>query len=302
MDPNISRIGFIGAGLMGAPMVRRLLRAGFSVRVWNRTQSRLPDLLSMGAIAATSPVDAARDVDVICLCLANQAAMEAVLFGPEGVASARGPLPPVVDFSTIGPIATLAFARRLDHQGGVSWVDAPVSGGVVGANEGRLVLMCGGPRETFIRLGPIFEPLAQQVTHVGALGAGQTLKLCNQIIVSTNLLAIAEALTLAQRSGLDPNMIPSALRGGFADSLPLQIFGPRMAARVTEPKLGELAVMLKDLTTACDLARDLELGLPLSAAALNLYKAADLKGLAKEDLSILMQLYEAAPTGGLSGQ
>ena len=289
---SIRDVAFIGTGLMGMPMVHRLLGAGFAVRVWNRTPSKLEPLLAAGAVRAATPAEAAENAHVICLCLANASATEAVLFGESGVAAARNPAPLLVDFSTIGPGRTLEFARRLHERRRIDWVDAPVSGGATGAAQGKLVIFCGGSAADLDRLAPLFAALAQRITRVGELGSGQTVKLCNQLIVASNLVAIAEALTLAAENGLDPGILPDALTGGFADSIPLQIFGRRMAAHVTDPKLGELALMRKDLTAVETLARARRVQLPLAAAALGVYEQAANEGLIEEDLSALISLYE----------
>jgi 3-hydroxyisobutyrate dehydrogenase-like beta-hydroxyacid dehydrogenase len=289
---SIRDVAFIGTGLMGVPMVYRLLGAGLAVRVWNRTSNKLEPLLAAGAVRAASPAEAAQGADLVCLCLANASAIETVLFGESGVAAARNPAPLLVDFSTIGPDRTLEFAERLRVRRRIAWVDAPVSGGATGAAQGKLVIFCGGSTADIDRLAPLFAALAQRITRVGELGSGQTLKLCNQLIVASNLVAIAEALTLAEENGLDPGILPDALTGGFADSIPLQIFGRRMAAHVTDPKLGELALMLKDLTAVEALARARRVQLPLAAAALRVYGQAADEGVIQEDLSALISLYE----------
>ena len=281
---------------MGVPMVRRLLAGGFAVRLWNRTPEKLRGLLAAGATQADSPAAAADGADAICLCLANAAATEAVVFGDRGVASARAAAPVLVDFSTIGPKRTLQFAARLRERSSTSWVDAPVSGGATGAAQGKLVIFCGGAAADIDRLGPLFAALAQRVTRVGTQGTGQTLKLCNQLIVASSLVAIAEALTLASANGLDPKLLPDALTGGFADSIPLQIFGRRMASRSHDPKLGELSLMLKDLDAVDELAEERALRLPLAAAALAVYRRAGREGLLKEDLSALIALYAPETT------
>jgi 3-hydroxyisobutyrate dehydrogenase len=291
----VTRVGFIGVGLMGSPMARRLIMHGIKLRVWNRSPKKLEELLAAGAHRADSAADAANGADAVFLCLSDAAAVESVLFGPGGLASATIAPSLLVDFSTIGPIATLALAERLRAQCGTEWVDAPVSGGTVGAEQGRLVMFCGGAARSIARLSTAFGALAQRHTHIGPLGAGQTLKLCNQLIVSTNLAAIAEALTLARAAGLDASIVPSALAGGFADSIPLQIFGPRMAARVTTPVLGELSLMLKDLNAVCDLARSHHERLPVSAAALEVYRFVGERGLLHRDLATLIELYSPAP-------
>jgi 3-hydroxyisobutyrate dehydrogenase len=290
----LARVAFIGTGLMGAPMVRRLLAAGLKVRVWNRTTEKTQALVDAGAELAGNPADAVRGVQAVLLCLSNSAAVESVLFADDGVAAAAAPSL-LVDFSTIGPAATLSFAARLRARCATAWVDAPVSGGVMGAEQGKLIIFCGGADSDIHWLAPVFAALAQRHTRIGEIGMGQTLKLCNQLIVATNIIAIAEALALARASGLDLPMLPKVLSGGFADSLPLQIFGSRMAAGITSPVLGELSLMLKDLKAVSDLARAQQAQLPLAAAALDVYRLAEKHGLLQRDLAALFELYPVAP-------
>jgi 3-hydroxyisobutyrate dehydrogenase len=287
----IRTIGFLGVGLMGSPMARHLLTAGFRLRVWNRTRGKLDPLIDAGATAASTPAEAAEGADALCLCVTDKSAVENILFGPGGAAEAAQVPPLAVDFSTIGPTATLALAERLKRRCATSWVDAPVSGGATGAEKGKLVIMCGGEAGDIARLGPLFAAFSQRVTRIGELGSGQTLKLCHQLIVATNLVAISEAFKLAAASGLDLEAIPEALAGGFADSIPLQIFGPRMARGVFTPVLGELALMLKDLSAAGNLAREHGSVLPMTLAALEVYRRAAERGLIHEDLAALFKLY-----------
>jgi 3-hydroxyisobutyrate dehydrogenase-like beta-hydroxyacid dehydrogenase len=200
----VAKVAFIGTGLMGAPMVRRLLAAKLKVRVWNRTPDKTKSLIAAGAEAAMSPAEAANGLDAVFLCLSNSAAIESVLFAAGGVAHAGAAPPLLVDFSTIGPSDTERLADRLRARCGTAWVDAPVSGGVTGAEQGRLIIFCGGSPRDIDRLAPALDALAQRHTRIGELGTGQTLKLCNQLIVATNLVAIAEALALARASGWPP--------------------------------------------------------------------------------------------------
>jgi 3-hydroxyisobutyrate dehydrogenase len=290
----IRKVAFIGTGLMGAPMARRLLAAGLKVRVWNRSPEKLKALIDAGAELARSPADAANQVDAVFLCLSDSIAIESVVFSEAGVASAEAAPSLLVDFSTIGPIDTVTLAERLRSRCGTSWVDAPVSGGAMGAEQGKLVIFSGGMAADIDRLIPAFGALAQRYTHVGGLGAGQTLKLCNQLIVAANLAAIAEALALARAGGMDLPTLPQALAGGFADSLPLQIFGARMANGVTSPVLGELSLMLKDMNAIANLAAKHRQQLPIAAAALEVYRLADRKGLLRHDLAALFDLYPSS--------
>lgn len=291
MTEEPRRLGFIGTGLMGRPMIHRLLAAGYGVHIWNRTPNKLEPLVAAGAQAASSPAEAASNADVLFTCVSDAHAMEACLFSNGGIASASRPPPQLVDLSTIGPQITRSLAHRLHALCGTDWVDAPVSGGVSGAEQGRLVVFCGGTLANIQRLKSIFSVLAQRCTYAGNLGAGQALKLCNQLIVASNLTAIAEALTLARATGLDTKVLPGALAGGFADSLPLQIFGPRMAEGVTEPRLSQLKLMLKDLEAVAALSRSGQCRLPLSEATLAIFQEAAATGIGEKDLAALISLY-----------
>jgi 3-hydroxyisobutyrate dehydrogenase len=288
---EIRTVAFLGTGLMGLPMVHRLLGAGIQVHAWNRTPDKLQFLRDAGARIAPTPAAACEDADAVCMCLASVAATEAILFGTDGVASSRAEPRLIVDFSTVGPRHTVDFAQRLQQRRGSAWVDAPVSGGVPGATQGKLVIFCGGEAADIAQLRPVFEALAQRVTHAGSVGAGQTMKLCNQLIVSSNLIAIAEAIALARAGGIDAKLLPQALAGGFADSIPLQVFGGRMASGISTPILGAIALMLKDAGAIADLAAAHDQKLPLAAATLSVYQKAAAEGLANLDLSALMCLY-----------
>ena len=288
----IKKVGFLGAGVMGAPMVKRLLAAGFTVRVWNRTAAKVEPLQRLGAVCSESPAEAADGVDALLMCLSDAAAVEATLFGSLGVVQTAAAPPVVVDFSTIGPFSTAALAERLHTARQTAWVDAPVSGGVIRAEQGKLIFFCGGADEDIARAAAIFSVLSQRFIRIGALGSGQTLKLCNQLIVSANLVAIAESLALARASGLKIEMLPEALAGGFADSLPLQVFGRRMAMNVSEPLLGELGLMLKDVRAVNALAEAAQIRLPLLAATLEVYLHSAKCGLLRKDLSALFSLYD----------
>jgi 3-hydroxyisobutyrate dehydrogenase len=292
-NEDLKCVGFVGTGIMGAPMAHRLLASGLRVQVWNRSRDKLKPLLAAGAHAAASAAEAASGTDAVFLCLSNATAVEAAVFSDGGVAHAQQAPSLLVDFSTIGPAHTLKFAARLRERSKTEWVDAPVSGGVPGAEQGKLVIFCGGSTSNLARLRRVFEVLAQRCTRAGELGSGQTLKLCNQLIVATNLAAIAEALALARASGLKMTILPEALAGGFADSLPLQIFGTRMAAGVDSPVLGELSLMLKDMNAIADLSEACGERLGVSAAALEVYRLAERRGLARKDLSALIELYPA---------
>lgn len=274
---------------MGEPMVRRLLAAGFPVAVWNRSSNKVAPALEHGARAATSPAELARGAEIVMTCVTDQRALEAVLFSPQGVAEggARGKL--VVDFSSIAPDAARAFALRLERLG-MGLVDAPVSGGVPGAEKGTLVVMAGGREEHVERVRPVLAHLASRVTRMGESGAGQATKLCNQIIVGALLPVLAEAVRLAEAAGVDATRLPEALKGGFADSAPLQIFGARMATRQFEPRLAAAALLKKDLENAAALARERGVTLPMVSAAAELYRLLEAQGRVQQDPSVLIEL------------
>ncbi|HZB91756.1 MAG TPA: NAD(P)-dependent oxidoreductase [Stellaceae bacterium] len=284
------KLAFIGIGLMGAPMARRLLEAGHDLALWNRSAAKLGHLVQRGARAAASPADAAQGAAIVMLCVTDAAAVEAVVFGAGGVAEAIGRDALLVDFSSISPEATRRLAERLERERGSRWIDAPVSGGVPGAEQGRLVIMAGGDAADIERARPVLDSLAAAVTAMGPVGAGQTTKLCNQMIVGGNLVIIAEALKLAQQAGVDAARLPDCLKGGFADSLPLQIFGRRMASGRWDPPLAAAAILLKDLDTACDLARQTTTPVPMTSLASALFRLLKAQGRGDEDPAALITL------------
>ncbi|MGH8668053.1 MAG: NAD(P)-dependent oxidoreductase [Burkholderiales bacterium] len=269
-----ARLGFIGIGLMGKPMTLRLLAAGHEVTVWNRSAGKLEPVLAQGAKRADSPAGVARAADIVMMCVTDQKAAEEVLFGPKGVIHSPNPPKLVVDFSSIAPASARRFAARLEEQG-MGLVDAPVSGGVAGAEQGSLAIMAGGRAEHIERVRPVVMHLAARFTRMGDSGAGQATKLCNQAIVGSLLAVIAEAIRLAEAAGVDAKMLPEALKGGFADSLPLQIFGARMAARRFDPPLAAAATMLKDLQNAAAVADEKGVWMPMVERALELYRCLD---------------------------
>ena len=253
-SPARPRVGFIGTGLIGTPMVQRLLECGLSVTVWNRTPDKAAPLVRDGASLAESPRALAESCDIVCLCLTNPAAVHEVVFGAQGIDAVLRVGQLVIDLSSIAPDATREMAERLASACGARWIDAPVSGGLPLARAGKLIVFAGGDADDIARAAPLFEALAQRVTHMGGHGAGQLAKSCNQMIVACNLVTIAEMLAFASQSGIDATRLPGALAGGFADSLPLQIFGSRMAAGVDSTRIGGLATFRKDIDQVVRLA------------------------------------------------
>lgn len=268
------KLGFIGIGLMGKPMTLRLLAAGHEVTVWNRSPEKLTEVLAKGARRADSPAAVARAADIVMMCVTDQKAAEEVLFRRNAIIEGASAGKLVVDFSSIAPASAREFAARLEATG-MGLVDAPVSGGVAGAEQGTLAIMAGGRPGHIERVRPVVMHLAARFTRMGDSGAGQVAKLCNQAIVGSLVAVIAEAIRLAEAAGVDSKMLPEALKGGFADSAPLQIFGARMAARRFDPPLAAAATMLKDLQNAAAVAAEKQVWMPMVERALELYRALD---------------------------
>jgi 3-hydroxyisobutyrate dehydrogenase len=269
---EMPKLGFIGLGLMGLPMALRLREAGYALCVWNRSAAKAETARRAGASIAASPAEVARSAEIVFLCLTDSAAVEQVVFGSDGLAAAPGDGRIVVDFSSIAPAATRDIAARLEAANGMRWIDAPVSGGTKGAAEGTLAVMAGGAQADFERVRPCVLAMAQRFTLMGPLGAGQTTKLCNQVIVGSAMCVLAEATRLAVNAGIDPLLLPQALAGGFADSKPLQLFVPRMAQAMHEPPLGHTHTMLKDLDTVVELARETGTPVPMAALAAQTFR------------------------------
>jgi 3-hydroxyisobutyrate dehydrogenase-like beta-hydroxyacid dehydrogenase len=275
-------VAVFGLGLMGRPMARTLIAHGFSVRGWNR--SRLDPALTDGIPLASSLEDAAR-ADVCLLMLADSTAVAAVL-GQLEVNLQPGQS--VLDMGTSDPDASRAHAARLAART-IRWVDAPVSGGPEGAAAGTLAIMAGGTAEDVARVRPVLDALGSNVVHVGGAGTGDVAKLINQVIVGLTIEAVAEALALAERSGLDPSLVQAALRGGFADSKILQIHGTRMIKRAYVPG-GKVATQLKDLRLAMRLAETAGLALPHLESTTERYRRLVDQGRGEEDTSALHAL------------
>jgi 3-hydroxyisobutyrate dehydrogenase len=271
---NAEKLGYLGLGMMGFPMTRRLIDAGHDVTIWNRSSAKATALIAAGAKLAPRPCDVAASASIIFMCLTDAAAVEEVVFGAGGLATVAGAGKLVVDFSSIHPDAARAIAARLKLASGMGWIDAPVSGGTKGAEEGTLAVMAGGDAADIERVRPYVQAMARRLTHMGPTGAGQTTKLCNQVIVGCAMAVLAEATRLAVNAGIDAKRLPEALTGGFADSIPLQLFVPRMVAGLHSPPMGHIATMLKDLDTVIDVARDTSSPVPMSALAAQLFRLA----------------------------
>jgi 3-hydroxyisobutyrate dehydrogenase len=287
------KLGFVGLGLMGGPIVGRLLEAGYDVTVWNRSPEKIISAVANGATKAANVAELVSAVDLVLMCLTDSTAVEKVVFGEDGVASGAADDKLLVDFSSIRPDVTRKFAARLKVETGMSWVDAPVSGGAKGAAAGTLAIMAGGEVEDVERVRPIVAVFSQRFTRMGEIGAGQVTKLCNQIIVASNVAAMAEAISFAEKSGVvDATKLAEALKGGWADSQPFQIMAPRFAARNTEPKIGAIDVMLKDIDTARDLAIENGAPLPMAALASEAFRKLSSMGLGDSDIGEIMTLFD----------
>jgi 3-hydroxyisobutyrate dehydrogenase len=259
------RIGFLGLGTMGAAMAANLARAGFTVTAWNRSPGRAPELDDLGVTRADTPADVARSTDAVVVCVSDTPDVEAVLFGPGGLAEGARSGQLIVDCSTISPSATRDFAARLAERG-VALVDAPVSGGSEGAQKATLTIFCGGAADDVERARPILAAMGKTITHVGPSGAGQAVKAVNQVILAGTYLGVAEGIVLAIKAGLDVRQVVEALGGGAAQSWVLANRSERM--RVNDYPLGfKVALHRKDLGIALGLAREMGADLPVAELA-----------------------------------
>ena len=282
------KLGFCGLGLMGAPMVQRLLAAGHEVSVWNRSPGKAAHLATLGARIASTPFDAANGADGVLMCLYDAAAVESVVFGPDGLAQAKGLLW-LADHSSIPPDTTRLLARRLAQTHGAHWLDAPVSGGVAGVEAGTLAVMVGGDATHLETASQAMRAYAGNITHMGPSGTGQATKLCNQTIVAATIAAIAEAVGFAERSGIDVHKLAAALAGGWADSKPLQVFVPRMVA-VQPTSIGALSTMLKDVDTVLAAAQQSGAPMPVTASVQQMLRMASAMGLGQAELSAIVSV------------
>jgi 2-hydroxy-3-oxopropionate reductase len=289
MTKSGAKIGFIGLGVMGAPMAGHLLAAGHMLFV--HTRSKVPSALAEhGATVCTSARGVAERADIVFLMLPDTPDVEQVLFGEYGVAAGLAPGKAVVDCSSIDPIATRAFAARIAERG-CDYLDAPVSGGEVGAKAASLSIMVGGTAAGFERVRPLLALMGKNITHVGAAGDGQVCKVANQIIVGLNIAAVAEALVFAAKAGADPARVRQALMGGFASSRVLEVHGERMLQRQFQPGF-RIALHQKDLNLALQGARSLGVALPQTAIAAQLMQSCAALGLAQADHSALVRALE----------
>lgn len=276
---------------MGLPMCRRLLAAGYPLTVWNRNPQKCAPLVAAGARQVATPAQLCEHADLVLLCLANTDVVRQVVFAADGIAQGARAGQLLLDLSSLEPIATREMAAMLARDTGMAWVDAPVSGGTPGAESGSLAIMVGGEAADIERVRPVLLALGQRVTHMGAVGAGQITKACNQMIVACNALVIAEVVALAERSGVDARLIAEALAGGFADSKPLQILAPQMAESRFEPVKWHVRTLLKDLDGAVKFSREQGSATPISGLAAQLMRLHGGQGYLEQDPATLVRLY-----------
>lgn len=282
-------IGFIGLGIMGKPMAGKLIEGGHTLFL--QTRSGVPDeLTAAGGSACKTPKEVAQKADIIITMVPDTPDVEKVLFGENGVAEGLSKGKIVVDMSSISPIATREFAERLQKLG-ADYVDAPVSGGEVGAKNAALTIMVGANDATFEKVKPLFELMGKNITLVGGIGAGQVCKVANQIVVALNIEAVGEALLLASKAGVDPAKVRQALMGGFASSKILEVHGERMIKRTFDPGF-RIELHQKDLNLALSTARGLGVSLPNTATAQELFNSCQAHGGGKWDHSAMVKALE----------
>ena len=289
------RVGFIGLGIMGRPMALNLLKGGHQVTVWSRRQVSMAPLLEAGALAAENPAAVAEASEVVFSMVADAPDVRAVMLGVDGVARGASAGLIAVDMSTIPPAAAKGIAKDLASHD-IAFLDAPVSGGEVGAVAGTLSIMVGGDEQAFDKVQPLFGCMGKNVVYIGGPGSGQVAKAANQILTGVGVLAVAEAMTFAKKNGADPARVREALMGGFAGSKILENHGQRMIDRNFKPGFKSW-MHGKDMNIVMQTAHELGLYLPASAATAQMYKAMVGSGLGEEDSIAVLKLLER-----LSGQ
>jgi 3-hydroxyisobutyrate dehydrogenase len=285
------QVGFIGLGIMGRGMAANLLRAGFPLTVWNRTRERAEPLATAGAAVAASPAELAAASDIVITCVSDTPDVEKVILGPQGVIHGIRPGSLVIDMSTISPEATRTIAAALAERG-VDMLDAPISGGSEGAAQGTLSIMVGGQATALQRAMPVLQAMGKRITHVGPHGAGQTVKLVNQVLVVGNCLAMCEALLLAEAGGVDLERTLEAVSGGAAGSWMLSQRGPQILARDWRPGF-TIALQQKDLRLVLEAADQQGVPLPGTALIFQLYRTLEAKGLSGDGNHALVKALEA---------
>lgn len=286
------KLGFVGLGLMGSAMSRRLLEKGWTLNVWNLEPEPIAPIVEAGAIAKASPAQVTAASDIVLMCVLHTQAVEQCVFGKSGIAESARAGQILIDHSTIDPKKSKDFAARLRAETGMAWVDAPVSGGPVASREGTLTVMAGGEPADIAAIKPVMADLAANFTHAGGAGAGQMAKVLNQAIVGTTYVLMAEALMLAEASGIDAAKLPQCLAGGHADGALLRQLYPRMQARSFEPPLAYARQLLKDMRGVQSEIRSLGLELPLIEKAIEQHGTYVSQGNEMRDPASIVRLYE----------
>ncbi|WP_343030811.1 NAD(P)-dependent oxidoreductase [Devosia marina] len=287
-----TRLGLVGLGIMGAPIAQRLREQGYELTVWNLEPERYDTVKESGAKWASNPADVWKNSDVVFVCVLSDAAIESVCFGSSGFAAAGRGARMLVDLSTTSPEATVKLAGRLEEELGAQWVDAPMSGGPAPARQGELTVMAGGDPSAFGGVEPLLRAIAQNVTLMGPLGAGQKTKILNQAIVGANYILMAEILASCRAAGIDPDLLPVCLKGGLADSAILQRIYTQMSAEDFDPPRSYVRQVNKDLKSVEHFVHDLGLDLPLLDVAVRQYRRYAEAGNEMEDGASVSRLYQ----------
>jgi 2-hydroxy-3-oxopropionate reductase len=286
----MKRVGFIGLGLMGKPMARNLMRAGYPLTVHNRSRGPVDELVAEGATPASSPKEVAAQVDVVITCLPDSPDVELVALGPDGIIQGGHPGLTLIDMSTIAPAAAVRIAGQLAERG-IRWLDAPVSGGDIGARQGTLSIMVGGDEAVFQDCLELFQAMGKNIVRVGGNGAGQVAKACNQIVVAGTMAAMGEALVLAAKAGADVERVVEAIRGGAARCWALEVRAPQILRRDLGPGF-KARMQYKDLNIVLDAGKTYQVSLPVTGAVRELYTAMMAAGRGELDNSAIVTVLE----------
>jgi len=284
------KLGYLGLGLMGSQMTKRLIKNGYQVTGFDPDPDKMSAAVANGVIAAASPAEVARASDIVQACVITTPALTEAIFGPNGIVEGGDADKIFVDHSTTIADKTRQLAARLKGETGMGWVDAPISGGPPAAGTGELAIMVGGNDDDVIRVQPVLDTLGHN-THMGELGTGQVTKMVNQVLVLNNFTLLAEAVTLAKNAGIDPAKVPQALKGGYADSPMFRRFFPRMIERDFDPA-GYARQVLKDLDMVVDLAQQTNTPVPMSSQSTALYRVLIAKGHSELDATAILKIYD----------
>jgi 3-hydroxyisobutyrate dehydrogenase len=288
--PSIQSVAFLGMGLMGTRMANQLLRAGFRVHCYNRTASRAEAVVAEGGIGFATAGEASKDVDAIISCVTDGPDVEAILFGVAGASHAASKNALLIDMSTIAPQTSIAIGERLASMG-LRFLEAPVTGGTVGAEKGTLSILVGGDAEDLADALPVLEAMGRTITHCGPWGCGQGVKLCNQIMGAMNILGVCEAMALAKGLGIDPSLLSLALQGGAAASWALQNLAPKICASDWSPGF-MIDTQQKDMRLVAQAAENSHVALPGSALVTQLWRSAQAHGDGAEGIHALYKVFE----------